>query len=76
MGAYSISQLCTWVNVAYGAHPELKIHTRGCMYFLYGMLHCKFSKQKLNTKRSTWSEVVGVSDYLTSNILIFLFIGV
>ena len=37
------------------------------------MLHCKFSKQKINTKSSTEAKVVGLSDYLPYNIWIFLF---
>ena len=27
MGADSLSQLCTWVDSAYGVHPDLKSHT-------------------------------------------------
>ena len=43
------------------------------MYFGYGMVHCKSSKQKLNTKSSIEVEVVGISDYLPYHIWIFLF---
>ena len=64
MGAYILSQLCTWVDATYGVHPDLKIHTGGSMPFGYRMVHCKSIKKKLNTKSSTRSEVVGVSDYL------------
>ena len=42
--------LCTWVDAAYGVHPDLKIHTGGFISFGYGMVHCKSSKQKLNTE--------------------------
>ena len=45
------------------------------MSFGNGMVHFKYSKQKLNTKISTEAEVVGVSDYLTYNIWICLFMG-
>ena len=75
MGVYSLIQLCTKVDAAYGVHPDLKIHTGGCMSFGYGMVHCKSSKQKLNTKSSIKDEVVGVSDYLPNNIWICLFMG-
>ena len=74
MGAENIIQLCTWVNAAYVVHPDLKIHTGGCMSFGYGMIHFNQSNQKLNTKCSTEAEVVGVSDCLTYNIWIFLLI--
>ena len=53
MGEDSLSQLCTWVDDAYGVHPEIKSHIGGCMPFVYGMVHCKSSKQKLNTKIAT-----------------------
>ena len=75
MGEDSLSQLCTWVDAAYGVHPDLKSHTGGCMSFGYGMVHCNYCKQKLNTKSSTEEEVVGISDYLTYNIWICLFMG-
>ena len=75
MGEDRISKLCTWVYYAYGSQPNLKSHTSGCMPFEYGKVHCKSRKQKLNTKISTKSEVVGVSDYLPYNICICLFMG-
>ena len=31
MGADSLKQLCTWVDAAYGVHPDLKSHIGGCM---------------------------------------------
>ena len=43
------------------------------MSFAYGMVYCRFSKQKLITKSSTRAEVVGISDYLPYNIWICLF---
>ena len=74
MGADSLSQFCTWVDAGYEAHPDLKIHTGGYMYFGYGMVHCKSSKQKINTKGSTETKVISESDYLPYNIWIWLFI--
>ena len=38
-----------------------------------GILHRKSSKQKLNVKSSTESELVGVSDYLPYNIWLLMF---
>ena len=32
------------------------------------MIHCKSSKQKLNTKSSTEAELVGMSEYLPCNL--------
>ena len=65
--------MCTWFDYAYVVHPYLKIHTGGCMSFKYGMVHSKSSNKKLNRKSSTKAGVVGVSDYLTYNIWICLF---
>ena len=68
MGADRLSQLCTWVDTAYGVHPDLKIHTGGCVSFGYGMVHCKSSKKNIKTKSSTEAKLVGVSDYLPYSI--------
>ena len=75
MGADSLSQFCTWVDAAYGVHPDLKIHTGGCMYFVNRVVHSKSSKQKINTNISTKDQVVGESYYLPYKICIFLFMG-
>ena len=75
MGKDKLRQLCKWVDAAYGVHPDLKSHTGGCMSFGYGIVHCKSSKKKLNTKSSTEAKVVGVSDYIPYNIWICLFMG-
>ena len=40
----------------------------GCMSFCRGMVHGRSSKQKLNTKSSTESELVGLSDYIPYTI--------
>ena len=39
----------------------------------YGLLHGKSSKQKINLKSSTVAELVGVSEYLSYNILFLMF---
>ena len=57
MGEDSLSQFCAWVDAAYGVHPNLKIHTGGCMSFEYVMVYYKFSNHELNKKSC-------VSDYL------------
>ena len=44
MGADILSQLCTWVNAAYGVCPDLKIQNGGCMFLGYVMVHCKYRK--------------------------------
>ena len=75
MGADTLSQVCTWFDAAYRLHPNLKIHTDGCMSFGYSMIHCKSIKQTLSTQKSTEAEVVGLSDYLPYNIWFCLSTG-
>ena len=43
-------------------------HTGGTMSMGVGTVHNKSSKQKLNTRSTTESEVVGVSEYLPYDI--------
>ena len=45
-------------------HPDMKSHTGGCISFGHGVYCQKSSKQKLITKSTTESELVGASDYL------------
>ena len=40
-----------------------------------GVLHAKFSKQKLNVKSSTEAELVGASDYLPYNLWLIMFMS-
>ena len=71
MRSDSLIQLCTWVNATYVLQPGLKSHTGNGMSFVYGMIHCNSTKQKLNTKISPEAKTFGVSDYLTYKIWIF-----
>ena len=75
MVAYILIQLCTWVNAAHGVHRDLKICTCDCVSFGYGMVHCKYRNQKINTIFFTKAEVFGVSNYLPYNISICLLMG-
>ena len=49
----------TWVDASYGTRINMKGHTGGVISMGRGMINHKTSKQKLNTKGSTESEVVG-----------------
>ena len=48
----------------HAVHDEMKGHTGGCIYYEFGIIYGKASKQKLNTKRTTQSEFVAVSEYV------------
>ena len=60
--------LRTWVDASHAVHEDMRGQTGGAMSGGSGLIHHKTSKQKLNTKSSTESELVGASDYLPWNI--------
>ena len=68
IGASSMEILHTWIDASFAVHNDMKGHTGGTMSFGKGVLHAKSSKQKLNTKSSTETELVGVSEYIPYTI--------
>ena len=55
-------QVYAYVDASYGVHSDMKSHT-GCVISLgRGIIYGKSSTQRLNTKSSTESELVGLSD--------------
>jgi hypothetical protein len=63
IGSNGMDMLHTWVDASYATHNDMKGHTGGAMSMGTGLVHSKSSKQKLTTKSSTETEVVGASDY-------------
>jgi hypothetical protein len=53
-----------WVDASYAVHPDMKSHTGGVMSLGTGAAYSASKKQKLNTKSSTESELVGIDDIL------------
>ena len=74
VGADDLRKLYTWVDAAYAVHPNMRSHTGGSISMGMGVIHCKSSRQKLNTKSSTEAELVGVSEYLPYNIWLMHFL--
>jgi hypothetical protein len=68
VAANDLSKFRTWVDASYAIHHDMRGHTGGAMSFGTGIIHGKASKQRLNTKRSAETEVVGASDYLLYNM--------
>ena len=64
IGADSLRDLHVWVDASHAVHENMRGHTGGTMSMGRGTLHNKSSKQKLNTRSTTESELVGVSEYL------------
>ena len=74
MSATTLKTLFTWVDALYGVHPDMRSHTVGTMSLGWGVLNTISAKQKLNTKSTTESEVVGTFDYLPKNIWATMFL--
>ncbi len=60
--------------IAFAVDMDMRSHTGGLMSFGRGMIHCRSSKQKLNTKSNTEAEVVGVSEYIPFNLWLTMFL--
>ena len=74
IGASSIYNLYTWIDAAYAVYEDMKGQTGGCMSMGYGVIHVRSLKQKLNTKSSTKTEIVGMSEYIPYNIWLSMFL--
>mmetsp|Transcript_830 Transcript_830/g.1319 ORF Transcript_830/g.1319 Transcript_830/m.1319 type:complete len:131 (+) Transcript_830:343-735(+) len=62
IGIEDIEMLHTWIDVSYAVHPDMKSHTGVCISYGLGIIDSGSMKQKLNSKSSTESEVVGTND--------------
>ena len=56
--------MTTWTNVSYDIHPDIRSHMGGCIILGQGIINCRSTKQKLNTKILTKADLVGASNYL------------
>ena len=74
IGAISVDQLYTWVDAAFAVHDNMRSQTGGAMSFGHGMVHCRSTKQKLNTLSSTEAELVGTSEYVPFAIWLMMFL--
>ena len=75
MGANGLDYLQSWTDASYAIHRDMKGHTGGVISMGKGAVIHNCSKQKLNTKSSTESEVVGVSDFLPYTMWASYFLG-
>jgi len=53
-----------YIDASHATHHDMKGQTGGCIMMGDGVIHGRSNKQKLNTKSSTETELVGNSDYL------------
>ena len=65
--------LRTWIDGSYAVHENMRGHTGGGMSLGWGLVHAKATKQKLNSKSSTETEVIAVSEYVPYKIWLINF---
>ena len=63
-----------WVDASFAVHPDMKSHSGAMMPMGQGWEISGSKKQKLNTKISTESELVGVDDYMPMIIWVKYFL--
>ena len=73
IGAENMYEVLNYMDASYATHDDMRGHTGGCMTFSWGLIHAKFSKQKLNTKISTESEFIGSSNYIPFSICLAIY---
>ncbi len=75
LGAENLRVVKWHVDVAFAVHPDFRSHTGGAATFGQGFLYATSKKQKLNTRSSTESELVGADDMATPILWTRLFMG-
>ena len=68
IAADNLRKMETFVDSLHAVHPDMRGHTGGLVTFGTGVLSHMSSKQKMNSRSTNKSEVVGNSEYLPRNI--------
>jgi hypothetical protein len=68
MSASGSGILKWWINASFAVHPNMRGHTGGGLSMGRGFPIVNSTKQKLNTRSSTESEIVGVDDCMPGNL--------
>ena len=74
IGALSLDSLIMWIDAGQGVYNNICSQTAGVMSLGHGILQGRSTKQRNNTKSSTESELVAVSEILPLNIWITNFL--
>ena len=64
IGTRDLHSLHTYIDASYNIHYNKRSHTGGLITTGIGIIDGKLSRQKLNVKSSTETEIVGMSNYL------------
>lgn len=75
IGANGLDYLQTWIDASYAMYRDMRECTGGVINMGQEAVVHNCSKQKLNTKSSTESEIVGVSDFLPHTLWASYFLG-
>ena len=75
MGSNDLLKLEIWVHALHAVHEDMRVHIGECISCVVFIIHGKESKQKLNIKSTTESELVAVSEYVSYNIHIIDIFG-
>ena len=65
LSSTDLSTIFWWVDASFGVHDDCRSHTGAVMMMNHGAVFALSSKQKLNTRSSTETELVGVNDAMT-----------
>ena len=65
IGAEGEGIIQSWIDVSYGVHLDMRVKPGGTISMGRGTLISKSIKQKLNTKISTKTEVIDVTDIVS-----------
>ena len=68
IGADDLRELFTFIDASHAVHENMRGHTGGLMSFGRGVFHSRSTKQRINTRSSTESELVGTYEYMPYNI--------
>jgi len=64
-----------YVDGSHATHINMRGHTGGCIVMGDGVVHARSSKQGLNSKSSTETEMIAASDYLPYALWLIYFYG-
>ena len=67
-GADNLNHLDTFIDSSHAVHMNMRGHTGGAMSMGTGIVHGKGSAQKMNSRSSTETELIGNSEYLPYSI--------
>ena len=73
IGADDLHGMLTFIDSAHAVHPNMRGHTGGLTTFGTSIIDQKSGKQKMNTRSSTKTKVVGTSEYLPKNMYFKMF---